>query len=243
MGLTIHYQLKSDARTAKQARKLVEQLRQRALDLPFAEVGKVVELKGEACDFQTYDGNDPLRWLAIQAGQYVEHEGSHYRVKTKHVIAFSTYPGEGCEAANFGLAVYPAALCVQDTSTRRNRKLRTELAGWCWGSFCKTEYASRHGIDHFVRCHLSVVRMLDYAKELGILASVSDEGDYWDKRDVKALAQNVGEWNESMAGLVGQMKDLFGGEFDAPITQYPDFEHLEAKRREKRSQSSNKQEG
>ena len=49
--------------------------------------------------------------------------------------------------------------------------------------------------------------MLDHAKELGILGSVSDEGDYWEKRDVKALAEDVGEWNEKIAGLVGKLKD------------------------------------
>ena len=53
MGLTIHYQLKSDTRSPAQARQLVEKLRQRALDLPFAEVGEVVELKGDACDYTT----------------------------------------------------------------------------------------------------------------------------------------------------------------------------------------------
>ncbi len=59
----------------------------------------------------------------------------------------------------------------------------------------------------------------------------SDEGDYWEKRDIKALAQEVGEWNEHIAGLVGKMKDMFGGNFEAPITEFPDFEHLEAKGR------------
>jgi hypothetical protein len=74
--------------------------------------------------------------------------------------------------------------------------------------------------------------MLDHAKQLGILSSVSDEGDYWEKRDVKALVQEVSEWNEGMAGLVGQMKDLFGDGFDAPIKAFPTFEHLEAKGRQ-----------
>jgi hypothetical protein len=86
-------------------------------------------------------------------------------------------------------------------------------------------------MDHFVRCHLSVVRVLDRAKELGILGSVSDEGSYWENRDVKALVQEVGEWNDGIAALVGKLKDLFGGDITAPITQFPDFEHLEARGR------------
>ena len=237
MGLTIHYRLHSGTCSPVEARQLVEDLRKRALDLPFQDVSEVVELKGEACEFDRYDRDHPHRWLLIQAGQFVEREGIHYTVAPKHAIAFSAWPGEGCEESNFGLCVYPGVLDIKDPRTGRARKLRTELKGWCWSSFCKTEYASSPsagGVEHFLRCHVSVIRMLDHAKQLGILASVSDEGDYWEKRDVKALAQEVGEWNAHIAGLVGQMKDLIGGDFDAPITKFPDFEHLEAKGRRKK---------
>jgi hypothetical protein len=212
----------------------MEQLRKRASDLPFAEVGAVVELKGRNCDHRNYQGNDELRWLVIQAGQYVEHGGVHYQVKPKHLVAFSTYPGEGCEEANFGLALYPPAVFPRDAITGRGHKVDTGLKGWCWSSFCKTEYASGAqygGVENFLRCHLAVIRMLDHAKELGILGSVSDEGDFWEKRDVAALAREVGDWNEQIAGLVGKMKDLLGGDITAPITNFPDFEHLEARGR------------
>ncbi len=60
---------------------------------------------------------------------------------------------------------------------------------------------------------------------------MSDEGDFFDKRDVKALVQEVGEWNEMIAGFVGQLKDRFGGQIEAAITRYPNYEHLEAKGR------------
>ena len=232
MGLTIHYQLRSDAKTAQDARRLMAELRKRACDLPFAEVGEVVEMRGDACHFDNHDREYPHRWLLIQAGQYVERDGVHYGVKPKHVIAFSADPGDGCEQANFGMCLYPAILNIQDPRTGHPRRLRTGLKGWCWSSFCKTQYATQHGTDHFVRCHLSVIRMLDHAKNLGILASVSDEGDFWEKRDVKALVQEVGEWNEGMAGLVGQMKDLFGDGFEAPIKKFSNFEHLEASGRQ-----------
>jgi len=33
---------------------------------------------------------------------------------------------------------------------------------------------------------------------------------------------------------VGQLKDMFGGDFQAPITQFKNFEHLEAKGRKKK---------
>jgi hypothetical protein len=234
VGLTIHYRLHSDTRSAKQARQLVEELRRKALDLPFAEVEEIVELKGDACDYENRDRDDPLRWLLIQAGQFVELDNVHYSVAPKHVLAFSTYPGEGCEQANFGLCAYPGVLNITDPRTGQNRRLLTGFKGWNWGSFCKSQYATQNGLDHFLRCHLSVIRMLDHAKELGILGSISDEGGFWEKRDVAALAREVGEWNEQMAGLVGQLKDMFGGDFQAPIAKFPDFEHLEAKGRGKK---------
>ena len=183
MGLTIHYKLHAETRSPKEARQLVEQLRQRALDLPLKEVGEVVELTGDACDFHQRDHDDPLRWLLVQAGQWVIQEDRHYMVMPKHIIAFSTYPGDGCEQANFGLAIYPAVLEIEAPRTGRNRRLRTGIKDWSWSSFCKTQYASQHGVENFLRCHLSVIRMLDHAKELGILASVSDEGGFWEKRE------------------------------------------------------------
>ncbi len=237
MGLTIHYKLHSDTRSPAEARRLVEELRRRALDLPFAEVEEVVELSGDACDFEKQDREHPHRWLLIQAGQWLVRDDVHYRVMPKHVVAFSCDPGEGCEQANFGLCLYPGVLDVTDSRTGHARKLRTQLKGWCWSSFCKTQYSSSSsagGIPNFLRCHLSVIRLLDHAKQLGILASVSDEGDFWEKRDVRALAREVGEWNEGMAGLVGQLKDMFGADLEAPIAKYPDFEHLEAKGRQKK---------
>ena len=51
---------------------------------------------------------------------------------------------------------------------------------------------------------------------------------YWENRDVKALVETVGQWNRHIAGIVGQYKDQIGGVISAPITEYPDFEHLEA---------------
>ena len=54
-----------------------------------------------------------------------------------------------------------------------------------------------------------------------------------EKRDLKALACEVGEWNELIAGFVGKFKDIVGDNFVAPITGFGDFEHLEAKGRDK----------
>jgi len=230
MGLTIHYQLQSASRNPAKARQLVEQLRQKALDLPFKEVGEIVEVKGNEADFDKLDRDDPKRWLLIQAGQYVERDGRHYRITPMKVIAFSTYPGEGSEEANFGLAVYPKTIEID------GKKVRTNLGDWSWSSFCKTQYASNPecgGVENFLRCHLAVVKLLDTAAEIGILKEVRDEGDYWEKRDIKALAAEVGDWNTMIAGWAGRLKDSFGDGIAAEITKFPNFEHLEAKAEKK----------
>lgn len=102
MGLTIHYTLQSDTRSVPKARKLIEQLRQRALDLPFQTVSDLVELGETECDFTTCERDAPNRWLLIQAGRYVEHDNIHYTVIPKHVIAFSAIPGELAFSGAYG---------------------------------------------------------------------------------------------------------------------------------------------
>jgi hypothetical protein len=224
MGLTIHYQLKSDANSPEQARQIVEQLRCAALDIAMSEVGEVVELSEGAGNIQT-EADDSIRWLRIQARSMISIGEAYHLVEPIHFFAFSTWPGEECEVANFGLARYP------ETIETKAGMLATGLSGWSWGSFCKTQYASNPdvgGVANFVRCHLAVIRLLDRAKAMGILESVHDEGHFWEDRDIKALVETVGRWNTSLAGLVGQYKDLFVGEISAPITKYPNFEHLEA---------------
>jgi hypothetical protein len=150
-------------------------------------------------------------------------------VSPSHVIAFATSPGAGCEDANFGLCRYPGIIDVD------GRRIRTGLRGWSWQSFCKTQYASNAecgGVENFLRCHLSLIRLLDHAANLGVLDEVSDEGDFWEKRDAEALVKEVGQWNQQLAGFVGKLKDQLGCDFVAPITEYPNFEHLEAKGRD-----------
>ena len=239
MGLTIHWSLKSKTRSPKQAREQIAWLRGRALDLPFEQVDDIVELSGSECDFENCEQDSPHRWLLIQAGQYIERPadgGSYsYKIAPVHLIAFETLPGDGCEAANFGLCKYPAQIEVNDpVRPGQRQRIRTGLSGWKWSSFCKTQYASNSecgGVQNFLRCHLSVVSMIDHARSLGILEDVSDEGSFWEQRDVQALAREVGSWNNMIAGFAGQMKDWFGDQFVAAITDFPDFEHLEAKGR------------
>jgi hypothetical protein len=232
MGLTIHYRLKAAGSDADTARKLITSLHQSAHDLPFKEVGPLVEISGVGCHYNRRDKEDPLRWLLIQAQESVslahlpgESQYSSRRVAPVSLFAFTAWPGEGCEEANFGLCQFPT-----EVIDPRHGKLKTGLDGWLWSSFCKTQYASDPrcgGITNFLRCHLTVIALLDRAKQLGCLGEVSDEGGFWEKRDVAELAKEIGSWNEMIAALGGRLRDRFGDGVKMPISEFPNFEQLE----------------
>ncbi len=237
MGLTIHYLLKARGSDAR-ARKLIDALRQAAQDLPFKEVAEIMDLSGEQCDFNKRDQEDPLRWLFIQATKHVDLPVSESekrqgvsrskRVRPERLLAFTAWPGEGCEESNVGLCQYPS---VVQTETG---PIKTGLSDWRWGSFCKTQYASDPacgGVPNFLQCHLSIIALLDKAKELGCLGEVNDEGGFWESRDVQALAHQVGSWNEMLAAFAGKLKDQASRgpvSVESAITRFPNFEELEA---------------
>ena len=225
MGLTLHYELSTPTSPAAKARSLVETLRQHALSLPFEEVSEMIELKGEECRFDPKNRRGPHSWLKTQTirflidGNVVSTSDESHPI---HTIAFTVFPAEGSEQANFGLCRYPKA------------------SGWSWASFCKTQYASNPStgdVANFLKCHLGLVALLDKAGEMGILGPVKDEGHYWDNRDVAALVKEVGMWNRMIAGFYGQIRDgieAAGGDprsLEAEITKFRDFERLEAEGR------------
>jgi hypothetical protein len=236
MGLTISYSLAAKVEFATDARALVEKLRERAHELPFLEVGEIIEACGDpaAYDPDHLDRNDDSKWLKIQACHLLELNDSYARVAPDHLIAFTIFPGEGCEPANFGLCSYPKETLHQ------GNWIKTNLHGWRWSSFCKTQYASNPacgGLDNFLRCHVGLVKLLDRAAEIRILGKVSDEGGYFQRRDAAALVTEIDDWNKMIAGAVGTLKDTLQSlghdsrSFLSEITKYPDFEHLEAEGR------------
>jgi hypothetical protein len=103
-----------------------------------------------------------------------------------------------------------------------------------WGSFCKTQFSNDPrvgGMPNFLRAHMSVCAILEKAQDLGFTVHVSDEGDFWTKRDVKALAEEVGHWDQMLAGLFGVLKDAVPADIvpESAMSGRPDFEQLEAK--------------
>ena len=311
MGLTIHYSLKSKLPDANQVKQTVHQMRQLALDLPFEEVGEIVDLKGKQCETEARrkelqngdEKNESLFWLMIQAGQHVQcpwNKRISRTVNPTRIIGFETWPGHGSEPANFGLCLYPTEVeweytpdddqrfqsapkegfgwhrfdwrkwdrhCKRTHSFTRSpaafnevRKVPTQLTGWYWRSFCKTQYASNPecgGVPNFLKCHISVITLLDrMAKLPGLKVTVDDEGKYGPstysddykeayeagrkptytrhkgKYSPVALANEVGEWNSMIAGLSGALSDALAGsgvQLEAPIKDFANFEQLEFK--------------
>jgi hypothetical protein len=226
MGLTIHYSLRAKASTKPVAAKaLLEELRKAALDLPVAEVSEVREFTPKDFENDTRDYPDKeWAWALCQAGTYVDIGGGRsVDVNPESGFMLRVWPGEGCEEANFGLFRYPKSVVSNGTG------YAVKQPGWSWASFCKTQYANEKGNENFLRCHLSVIRLLDVCKKIGILKSANDEGLYWDKRDVPALVKEIGEWDSMIATFGGALKDATGGNIVAPIFSYTNFENLEAK--------------
>lgn len=99
-----------------------------------------------------------------------------------------------------------------------------------WGSFCKTQFANEFGLPNFLRAHMTVCAILEKAQDIGFEVTVHDEGEFWTKRDVKALAETVGQWDQMIAAMFGTMKDAAPeGVLESPIQNRADFEHLEMK--------------
>lgn len=225
MGLTVHYTLSADCTAPAQAKKLLARLRQCALDLPVETVSEIRRPCGTAPRWDDGQEHDPL-WLdcigIVRRGAWV------CDLLPRDALAFRVRPGPGCEDASFGLCRFPASMTI------RGKRIRTGYQGWTWYSFCKTQYASNPtcgGMRNFLRCHLSLIRLLDEAVRLGFKVDVCDEGGFWQSRDLAALCREVGQWNEMIAGLAGEFKDLLGDQFASAISSFPNFEHLEARGR------------
>jgi hypothetical protein len=171
-------------------------------------------------------------------------------VKPEHFFAFTVFVGDGCESLDIGLCQYPA------TVRHEGRSIPTKLGGrWRWRSFCKTQYANDPrcgGMANFLRCHISTITALERIGQLqSVKVEINDEGKYgpsnysddWEearkagrkptytwhegKYDPHALAQEVGKWDEMIAGMVGGMNDAFGEEGQSSMQGRPDFERLE----------------
>ena len=218
MGLTIHYNLRlrrsvSSARAAalvraahRQATRLVKRRRLRGVTaiVPAAESSWAVHFKRVGPKWQ-----DQWAELAPLAGW-----------------VFTVHVGRDCEPAMFGLCRYPA------TARTRYCTARTGCgSGWGLWSFSKTQYASLHGWEHFLKCHRAVIDLALLWQKLGVEVNITDEGDYWPGCSERTLRKNLVEMNGIVAALGGALKDAAddgGPPVESPIFAHPQFERIEA---------------
>lgn len=86
-----------------------------------------------------------------------------HETKCTKLIGFDVFPGNSCSGTSFGLATYSEA-----------------PTSWHWHAYCKTQYASKpeYGeIKNFLKSHVSVQKILEFAQQLGILAEATDPRD------------------------------------------------------------------
>ncbi len=207
MGLTIHYEVSIP--TTENIVEKLEKVRQKCLDLPFEEVNEVkdIEVKKETIqlfrDLQkqySYPHNSSEN--LEKRDKMMEERGvdtwtvimidRQKHPKNHHLAQLSLWAGKGCEGTEF--------------SFTKKRKY------WKCSGFTKTQYA-----EQFVKCHLLVIKALDLLKEQGFTVKVSDEGHYWETRDLKVLAKNINDYTALIKSIFGTIKDKVDGQSNVEI--------------------------
>ena len=221
MGLTVHYQLSALQLDRAAARRAVGQgfalarHRERA-----GEFRRVNILREDVAKHR-----HARQWVTYAVpGQ--ENTFSGIEVKPLEGFLFTVDVGADCEPLTLGLCRYP------ETVTHQGARVPTKMGGgWRFAGFSKTQYASLHGWEHFLRCHRAVVESLAEWRTLGVQVKITDEGEYWPHRSVSALRRNLDNMNGLVAAMAGTLKDADGGGgagIQSPIFAHKDFERLEA---------------
>lgn len=228
MGLTIHYELRLAGETTEQhALRMLERLNAYALTLGVDLTTPVLHLTGADLDDDCMEhGSVPWLLHLFCAGVRHQRDGDAGRITEPHRLAAAGFVisiGEGSEPASFGL--------VRPLVTQRpaNAHRTDEWQEWFWQCFCKTQYASAVSDEHFVRCHRTVIQMLDEAQRIGFGVTVHDEGLYWETRSTERLLDEVHKMNRIVAHFAGALHDAISAEhhIEGAIFEHPDFERLE----------------
>ena len=216
MGLTINYELSvSENLKVAVVRELTQRVARYAEKIGCAEVGQVRRAAGD----------HKSAGLFVQAGR--PEDGCFGIIPPESGWLVDIWPGEGCEGATFGLCDYPRLTPYLGGWVRTGF-----VRGWLLKSSCKTQYASEHGWQHFLKCHKQIISLLDFWRDLGVKVEVSDEGCYWETRSEEPLKERLGLYDGLIAALAGMFKDASGapdGPFkvESPIFDYAHFERLE----------------
>lgn len=222
MGLTVHYQLSALKFDTAAARRVVKQ--GHALALRRQQAG---ELRRVNAVREDVTGHPLARQWVMYSVPRSKNTFSGIEVQPVKGFLFVVTVGEDCEPLTLGLCRYP------ETVWHRSQRVPTKLGGgWRFAGFSKTQYASLHGWEHFLRCHRAVIESLVEWRSLGVRVKITDEGEYWPRRSVANLRRNVEQMNGLVAATAGALKDADDGEgagVQSPIFAHKDFERLEAK--------------
>ena len=206
----------------------VRELHRTAVTLPFDMVGPLVQIKeGESLDNESDSDSGLASFIRFCAQSRLDPRDpvTDARIDVlPNAVGFAVNAGEGCETATFGVAWVPP-------SDEDGNRLRGEPYIWHWHGVPKTQYASVLGDDHLIRCHTSLVALLDKAAELGFDVTVRDETHYWETRDTNVLLSEVREMNRIVAHFAGNFHDALRehGHVGGAIFDHPDFEELETR--------------
>jgi hypothetical protein len=228
MGLHLCYELDlpidlSDASVGES----LQRLQFRARGLPFEHLSAMFAVGAANDDWAEVGQVDPLQAFFDHCAIGHREADGHRSVSVRPLAAlgFVVRPGRLCEAAAFGLARYPEAVTGHPDPDAPG----VETRGWHWHSCCKTQYASVLGEEHLIRCHLSLVSLLDEADQLGFPVTVRDETHYSETRKTDRLLAEVHEMNRIVARVAGRIGDALPSGLDVggAITRHPRFEELE----------------
>ena len=218
MGLTINYSLRwTGTHSLTEVKALVARARGFALEHQVRSVTPLIRVEP---DFIM-----GIHWLPLHPVR--DDEPTHAEVPPLDGWVFSVELGTGSERLLLGLCRYPA------TIQHGGRALLTHVGrGWRLQFFCKTQYASEQGWEHFLRCHRTAIELLNFWRTLGVQVRIVDEGGYWPHRSEKLLRAKLDEMNGLCAAFAGALKDTTDADrksilTEAPILKHPRFEQLE----------------
>lgn len=214
MGLHLNWELRLPGTTTTDAvRERLAQLREAALREPFEQVSPLLDSSAASATPESRPSASLDFWASLVAQPY-EDDQPPMSGDPSTAQGFFVQPGEGCETASFALL-------------SRSDELGT-LREWFWHCSCKTQYASVVSDEHLIKCHTSLVHVLERAIDLGFDVVVRDETHYWETRDEARLLGEVHRMNQIVARFAGALSDeLAPREVRAPIFEHRRFERLE----------------
>ncbi len=201
MGLTINYDIKFQGTQTDLVNKL-SKVRNLCLDKPFESVGEIkpIIITKEIIDRYNYlqeitsypDNSDEnlrkrdeeLLELGVSIDLMINLDVNEKLTPDRQFVIFNVWAGNGCEDTEFYFA-----------KNKTNNK-------WYASGFTKTQFA-----EHFIRCHLLVIYVLDMLKESGFDVDVRDEGEYYETRDLEVLAKNINDYTGLLLQISGELKE------------------------------------